>query len=664
MTREVPDSRPVHLRGARKVADLSKGHDTTSRLMARALPGMMMPASVPAERFRVTLVLHPESRGVGGVEDERAGAAACSFVSRDTSLSELANLYAPADADIELVRMFAEEHHLDVVDVSNLRHDVVLEGTAADLSAAFKVQLAQYEHDRGSYRAHDEAIHLPDELVDKVEAVLGLDDIPCYDRNFAAQLDAMVGTGTASGLPLMNPLDVADYYQFPEDSKGAGQRIAILEFGGGFYLEDINRFLKELGLSARAKINWIGLSGGWNQQMDRQKLAEITEAVNQDGEAAIMKYGSDFGEWSHMLEVTMDIELVAALAPEAEIDVYFVGGGTQEFRLALYALAGDRNSAGGQDITRPTVITDSWGKTESGYKAGDLNSLNDPLKQLHASGITVCCASGDFGSVGLPPNPASPATCANVCFPASSPYVLACGGTILTDQNVQTDGEVAWNEHINGFHLASTGGISGHFNQPEWQSDANVPSPGDLKGSGTWLSPSAHSNPDFRGRGVPDVAASADLAKGYRIILGGVATAGGGTSAAAPLWASLLACINQKCGASLSNVNARLYQAIGTNAFRQAMSGDNCVSHADIPFYSVRAQSDPASGWNACTGLGSPVGTMLIEFLSDAGIQRIDSGETAPPPAIAGRRARAPQRSTVAFANHSSGLKGPKLRPE
>lgn len=610
MKKELPDSRPVHLHGARKVLDLSKGFGAESIEAAGAVSPAAMGGAVPEERIRVTLVLRPESDASCKVGETPAGVD-----HGHAPLCDLEDHFSPANDDVERVRIFAQEHSLEVVEVSRLRHDVVLEGTPTALSVAFNVELAHYEHKHGCYRAHDEPIHLPPELHDVVEAVLGLDDIPCHDRHFAVQMDPQVGTPSSTDSSLMSPLDVAEYYEFPADCSGSGQRIAILEFGGGYHEDDINSFLSDVGLPPTNRVKSICLAGGEIETMDKDLLAEITNAVNEDGQAAMQKYGSDFGKWTHMLEVTMDIELVAALAPEADIDVYFIGGSTQEFRRALYALAGDTASADGQEINLPTVITDSWGKTESGYTPSGLSSLNGALDTLRRSRITVCCASGDFGSVGLAPD--KPATCANVCFPASSPFVLACGGTTLTDEDGSLDGEIAWNEQINGFHLASTGGISGHFSQPDWQSDAEIPNPSDLSEPGTWLSPAARANPAFRGRGVPDVAASADMTKGFRMILGGVVTAGGGTSAAAPLWASLLARINQKRETNLGWVNSRLYMLMAASAFRQAASGNNCVGEGDIPYYTVRPSGDQAAGWNACTGLGSPVGTALLDRLAE-----------------------------------------------
>ena len=102
-------------------------------------------------------------------------------------------------------------------------------------------------------------------------------------------------------------------------------------------------------------------------------------------------------------------------------------------------------------------------------------------------------------------------------------------------------------------------------------------------------------------RGVPDVAGNADPESGYNILVDGQSTAGGGTSAVAPLWAGLVARLNQKLGRSVGFLNPILYQNPG--AFNDIVSGSN-----------IDYKAGP--GWDACTGLGSPKGTAILQALS------------------------------------------------
>jgi len=201
-------------------------------------------------------------------------------------------------------------------------------------------------------------------------------------------------------------------------------------------------------------------------------------------------------------------------------------------------------------------------------------------------GVTVCCAAGDNGS-GDGVNDGK----AHVDFPASSPYALGCGGTRLEATNNTVTSEVVWND---GPNSATGGGISDVFNLPPWQANAGVP-------------PSI--NDQHVGRGVPDVAGDADPQTGYQVRVDGQDAVFGGTSAVAPLWAGLIALINQERGQPIGYLNPILYQNYAqlaqAKALRDVTSGNN-GGYAAGP------------GWDACTGLGTPDGTKLLNTLPGA----------------------------------------------
>jgi len=195
-------------------------------------------------------------------------------------------------------------------------------------------------------------------------------------------------------------------------------------------------------------------------------------------------------------------------------------------------------------------------------------------------GVTVLAASGDSGSTdgssdGKP----------TVDFPASSPYVIGCGGTRLTLSGAKINSEVVWND-LSSNEGATGGGVSGFFALPTYQLPAGVPK-----------SPSG-----FVGRGVPDVAGDADPQTGYSVVVDGSAAVFGGTSAVAPLWAGLLARINQSLGKDLGYVNPLLYARGSAATFHDITSGTNGTYSA-------------GTGWDACTGLGSPDGSALLASL-------------------------------------------------
>jgi kumamolisin len=145
-----------------------------------------------------------------------------------------------------------------------------------------------------------------------------------------------------------------------------------------------------------------------------------------------------------------------------------------------------------------------------------------------------------------------------------------------------------WNELANN-EGATGGGVSDVFPLPSWQKGANVP-------------PSANPNKNV-GRGVPDVAGDADPTTGYVTLVDGNPDVIGGTSAVAPLWAGLIALINESIGKPAGFINPLLYQGASTGAdFNDVTSGNNGAYSAD-------------PGWDACTGFGSPIGIQVATAL-------------------------------------------------
>jgi len=198
-----------------------------------------------------------------------------------------------------------------------------------------------------------------------------------------------------------------------------------------------------------------------------------------------------------------------------------------------------------------------------------------------AMGVTVCIASGDNGSTDGVSDGSN-----HVDFPASSPNVLACGGTTLQAAGGKITSETAWNELANN-EGATGGGVSDVFPLPSWQSGANVPSPANPNG----------------GRGVPDVSGDADPTTGYVTLVDGQSGVIGGTSAVAPLWAGLIALINQSIGKPVGFINPLLYpNASSGGDFNDITSGNNGAYSA-------------GPGWDACTGLGSPIGVGVAAVL-------------------------------------------------
>jgi kumamolisin len=274
-------------------------------------------------------------------------------------------------------------------------------------------------------------------------------------------------------------------------------------------------------------------------------------------------------------EVLLDIEVAGAVAPGAHIAVYFAPNTDAGFVDAVTTAVHDRANA-------PSVVSISWGGPESTWTLQAQRALDGAFADAAALGVTVCAAAGDNGSGdGVGDGRA------HADFPASSPHVLACGGTRLEPSGAET----VWNDGTSGG--ATGGGVSDTFDLPDWQAAAGVP-------------PSA--NPGGRvGRGVPDVSGNADPQTGYRVLVDGERATIGGTSAVAPLWAALVALLNEQRGTPVGFLNPALYGS-GDGALRDVTSGDNGLG--DAPAYAA------GPGWDACTGLGSPDGAALSRLLA------------------------------------------------
>jgi kumamolisin len=270
----------------------------------------------------------------------------------------------------------------------------------------------------------------------------------------------------------------------------------------------------------------------------------------------------------------LDIEVSAAVAPGAKIVVYFAPNTDQGFIDAVGSAVHDTTN-------KPSVISISWGGPESSWTTQAMNALDAACQSAAALGITITVAAGDNGST-------DGATGNNVDFPASSPHVLGCGGTKLVGSGSTISSEVVWNEQANN-EGATGGGVSNVFPLPSFQASAKVPAPSSSTG----------------GRGVPDVSGDADPVSGYQVRVDGQNMVIGGTSAVAPLWAGLIALSNKQNGKSAGFLQPLLYSAKGAAAFNDIVSGNNGAFSA-------------GPGWDACTGLGSPIGSRLIALLASS----------------------------------------------
>lgn len=560
--------------------------------------GRVSGATDPRATLRVTVVLRPPAHEDGPhAERLHALVSARPHERRWLSRAELHALHDPGEDAFRRVARFAEHHGLRVVETSRARHDVVLEGAVRAFDDAFGVHQAHYEHEGRRYRAHDGPIHVPPELEEIVVGVLGLDDVP-------------LGSGAGAGAPGetrgLSPHEIEEHYRFPAISGHTPGRIALLQFNGGFHASDVSAFLDRFGLSAPpiAVHEVPGASrparGSRPQPIDRlARIADDWRAGTPLADLATRYGGQDIADFFTTVEVTMDVQIAAGLGAGAGVDVWFAPGGSpDDWRRTLFAALGEAHGvADGEDPALPAAISVSWGFSERDGGAMKLNVIELALQAAARRGVTVCCSTGDMGSS----NSTTPVTQANVNFPASSPSVLACGGTTLRRVDGRVDSERAWKESLLGVTMATGGGMSGFFRQPHYQAGI-VP----RTAEGTWL---ADHDTEFVGRWIPDTAACAAFDPGVALVLGGRDFGGGGTSAATPIWAALVTRLSAALGHPIGLLNTELYRERDHGCCRAIVGGDNDVTGGTIAFYRA------VDGWNACTGLGVPDGTRILERL-------------------------------------------------
>ena len=273
------------------------------------------------------------------------------------------------------------------------------------------------------------------------------------------------------------PPQLSKLYNFPANLNGTGQKVAFIELGGSFNQTDLDHYFAGLGLHS-PKVEFVSVDGGTNNP-GRHDPA--------DGEV--------------MLDLCVAIGLANGITPI----VYGATNTEQGFVDAI-------NKAVADNVD---VISISWGAPENNWSQSAIQAMNAAFQKAIAAGINVMVAAGDNGSGdGESGNHAD--------FPASSPYVVGCGGTNLMTNGGVIVSETVWNNGAQGG--ATGGGLSAVFPIPVWQKGVGVP--GAM-------------------RGVPDIAAVADPETGYVIIVNGQTMVVGGTSAVAPLWAALTAVLNQ-----------------------------------------------------------------------------------------------------------------------
>ena len=534
-----------------------------------ALKGSRRPLAVAATlplraaggKVEVTLKLRlrPKSRAVR----DRLVTLAGSPLNERTYLSraEHEEIFGARPSDVIKVEAFAARFGLSVVGKHVASRSIRLRGRADQVQRAFGVRLRSVRIAGVRCHAHREEVRLPWEIAAVVRAVLGLDTRPVARPHAVPAGDA---GGTTGGFP---PRQICSLYGFPGQLDGSGQCLALIEVnaantlgipGAGFLPADLAQAFQGSGLPT--------------------PVVEAVPTADGTGNLPGPNPAAD-------AEVALDLQVAAAAAPGSRIAVYFGANSATGYHDAVSAAIHDASR-------NPRVLSTSWGLSEDEYAPALRAELDQLFQEAATLGITVCASTGDLGSSGRDQGATDHQ--AHPHFPATSPSVLACGGTSLNVAGGAIAAEQVWN---GGYETgAGGGGVSDTFPRPPWQQASQVP---------------LSSPKNFAGRGIPDLAAHADQANGYQVVVAGEFQVLGGTSAVAPLLAGLLTRINQARGAAgrppVGFINPLLYAHPG--AFRDILTGSNDID-GTFGLYSA------GKGWDPCTGLGSPNGAALLTLLS------------------------------------------------
>ncbi|MGB9404321.1 MAG: S53 family peptidase [Candidatus Acidiferrales bacterium] len=527
----------------------------------------------PNEIIDVTIVVRRRSHALGTFPRIEILGSTPLRARNHLTREQFAAQHGAADEDFAQIRQFAAANELRIATEAPARRSIILTGSVSAFSRAFDVELSKYEHPSGTYRCRTGSLKIPAPLSGIIEGVFGLDNRPQASPHFRIRRDPPARKPVArkrkaasrkgksklrarqskrrakksSAPESFTPIQVAGAYEYPSNLTGAGQCIGILELGGGYNTSDLAAFFGKLGLKTPSVVA-VSVDGGSNAPAGNPNSA--------DG------------------EVGLDIEVAGAIAPAAKIAVYFAPNTDQGFLDALTTAIHDATN-------KPSVISISWGGPESSWTQQAMNSMDAAAQDAATVGVTIFVAAGDNGATdGVSGGKF------HVDFPASSPSVAGCGGTLLELTGEEIEVEDVWNDLSTGGG-ATGGGVSQVFALPSWQQSVAVPK-----------SPAGSS-----GRGVPDVAGDADPNSGYQIVVDGQSIVVGGTSAVAPLWSGLVALLNQQLGKSAGFLNPLLYAAPADATFHDVTQGNNGGYSA-------------AKGWDPCTGWGSPDGAKLLAALT------------------------------------------------
>ncbi len=492
---------------------------------------------------------------------------------------EFGQKFGVSDRDLARITGWLRSHGLAVEQIAKGRRSLLFSGTAEQVNAAFHAQMRTYNVGGEVHHANSRDAEIPRALAGVVGGVVALHDFRSKPALAFVKPVALPQMTTTSGAHYLAPADYATIYDvaplYQNSINGTGQSIAVVA-RCNIHPSDVQSFRNYFGLPAN----------------------NPTIVVN-GTDPGIVSNGEE-------TEADLDAEWAGALARNATVQ-FVVSASTNSSDGVLLSAEYIVNN------NLAPVMTLSFGLCESAEGLAGNSFINQLWQQAAAEGITVLVSAGDSGAAGCDASSANTATHrAGVSGLCSTPYNVCVGGTEFNDSsNASTYWapgsdptakssalsyipEMVWNESgtvPGGSELwAGGGGVSTVYTKPAWQAGPGVPADGM--------------------RDVPDVSMTAAGHDGYLIYQNGGLGAVGGTSAATPSLASLMALAVQKTGGRLGNPNSVLYAMAtsqasgGAAAFHDTTLGNNSVP--GVTGFSAGV------GYDLATGVGSVDAAQLI----------------------------------------------------
>ncbi len=511
-----------------------------------------------------------------------------------------------SEDDTAQIAGWLQGHGMQVEEVTAGHRSIIFSGTAAQVQEAFHTSIHIYKSGGEIHHANAKDPEIPAALVQVVGGVVSLHDFHSAAMHGPVTRPSPEFTGGSSYY--LAPADFATIYDlaplYQQSITGNGQSIAIVA-RSNINLADARQFRTFFGLPAN--------------------------------DPQIIVNGTDPGIWNsgEETEADLDVEWSGAVARNATIK---------------FVVSKSTNSSDGVDLSAQYIVnhnlapvmSTSFGLCEAALGSSGNSFLNSLWQQAAAQGITVFVSSGDSGAAGCDSASASTATHGRAINGlCSTPYSVCVGGNQFNDtanpslywsssnaSGTQASAlsyipEVVWNQSGPGDGLwASGGGASTVYAKPSWQAGTGVPADGK--------------------RDVPDVALTAAGHDGYLIVQNGGLYVVGGTSAASPSFAGVMALVVQNAVARQGNANTSFYplatrqRAGGAAAFHDVISGNNSVPG--------QAGFNATAGYDQATGLGSIDASVLVSHWGDA----------TPPPAPAFHATVSASSLAVTDGSHNS----------